>query len=429
MAIAQLQAWRSSHDPNEFPYDAVVAEYRRAGKHFVGERLLTALDAVRDQRPDCPRLARFLDTALDKFDRRYDNPSYLALEQLSLPGADGRERDPRAAAAHRDRLLVLLIADMLRFELEAAEGRTDLQPEMRPDRRVTAKRCRHGLRVARPALERLGLTIPVDEADPLVAAGRFCCTVLRSATPAELRTLQLTALPVSLVHDEYMFIRVLQSYETAFSFAAVALSAAIEAIGAGNGQAAARLIGEAETALGESSPLFSLIGTLQPEAFLRFREFTDGASAIQSRNYKRVESLCRRPDQPRLDSPAYESVPEVRDRVVAGQANIDQAILDAHAAGLLSREQCGAVCRAKQGFEEAVLKWRQTHYRIAVRMLGERRGTGYTEGVPYLDEGRRIPVFNGSCPAGYGARTTIGRAEPTTSGRSPGSACARAGSA
>lgn len=31
------------------------------------------------------QLARFLQTALDKFDGRYDNPSYLALEQLQLP--------------------------------------------------------------------------------------------------------------------------------------------------------------------------------------------------------------------------------------------------------------------------------------------------------------------------------------------------------
>ena len=42
---------------------------------------------------------RFLDTALDKFDGRYDNPSYLALDQLGLPGADGCP-DP-GHAAHR----------------------------------------------------------------------------------------------------------------------------------------------------------------------------------------------------------------------------------------------------------------------------------------------------------------------------------------
>jgi tryptophan 2,3-dioxygenase len=44
-------------------------------------------------------------------------------------------------------------------------------------------------------------------------------------------------------------------------------------------------------------------------------------------------------------------------------------------------------------FAAALRRWRQTHYRIAVRMLGTRSGTGYTEGTPYLDEVRKVPVF------------------------------------
>jgi tryptophan 2,3-dioxygenase len=49
-----------------------------------------------------------------------------------------------------------------------------------------------------------------------------------------------------------------------------------------------------------------------------------------------------------------------------------------------------------QRFEAAIMAWRQTHYRLAVRMLGERRGTGYTEGVPYLHEARRVRLFTAS---------------------------------
>jgi hypothetical protein len=33
-------------------------------------------------------------------------------------------------------------------------------------------------------------------------------------------------------------------------------------------------------------------------------------------------------------------------------------------------------------------------------MLGHRRGTGYTEGVPYLAESKAVPVFL-SCPFGH----------------------------
>jgi tryptophan 2,3-dioxygenase len=57
---------------------------------------------------------------------------------------------------------------------------------------------------------------------------------------------------------------------------------------------------------------------------------------------------------------------------------------------------------AMHRFEAAVLKWRQSHYRLAVRMLGHRPGTGYTEGVPHLQASRRIPVFavRGPMPVG-----------------------------
>jgi tryptophan 2,3-dioxygenase len=51
---------------------------------------------------------------------------------------------------------------------------------------------------------------------------------------------------------------------------------------------------------------------------------------------------------------------------------------------------------AMQAFEGEMLGWRRTHYNLATRMLGLRRGTGYTEGVPYLAETRDAPVFG--CP-------------------------------
>ena len=183
--------------------------------------------------------------------------------------------------------------------------------------------------------------------------------------------IERTALPVSRVHDEYLFLRMLQCYEATFAFIAAQLRAAIDG--------ALDAIAVAENALLEARPLWSLVATMRTEAFLTFREFTDGASAIQSRNYKLVESLCRRPDAERLDSPAYRSVPEVRRQVLSGRPTVSDC---AH----LSSE-------ALQGFEDALDHWRRSHYKLALRMLGERRGTGYTEGVPYLARARSLPVF------------------------------------
>jgi tryptophan 2,3-dioxygenase len=402
--MRELAAWLDRPDPETFPYDAVVAEFHRVGKHFVPSDLLAALDRARaaltdPSGPAGRLLAGFLATALDKFDDRYDNPSYLAVDLLPLPGTGDHGHDPRHAAWQRDRLLAALVADTLRFEVAAADGATTFLPEMRPSARTTAKRCRLGLRAIGPALQRLGLRPAVAPTDPIGAARDACRTVLDDLSPAERRTLQLTLLPVYVAHDEYMFMRMLQSYETTFALMSVQLRAAIAALADGRAAVSIQAIWAAERALREAAPLFSFVATIKPEAFLTFREFTDGASAIQSRSYKTVESLCRTPEPPRLDSPAYRSVPEVRERVLAGQPTVDSALAAARAAGLLTADDDDAVGAAMTRFEAGLLKWRQTHYRLAVRMLGQRRGTGYTEGVPYLEKARKIAVFTAARPA------------------------------
>jgi tryptophan 2,3-dioxygenase len=209
----------------------------------------------------------------------------------------------------------------------------------------------------------------------------------------EQRTLQLTVLPVSLIHDEYQFIRVLQSFEATFALVAVELHAAVQALTDGEFAFAVQRVQSAETRLREAAPLFSLVATMQVEAFQAFREFTDGASAIQSRNYKLVESLCRQPDLSRLDSAAYLSVPEVRERVLAGQVTLDEAFQATRAAGYLNAGDVNELELVMQRLAATLLRWRRTHHGIAVRMLGERTGTGYTEGPPYLKAAQAIPVF------------------------------------
>src|SRR5215207_4341934 len=410
-AEAAIANWLSSRNADDFPYDAVVAEFHYAGKHSVATELLEALAEVRAALSEVHGsdtslrlLDRFLDTALDKWDGRYANPTYLGLSLLPLSAVDDLSHDVSAADRQYDRLFVQLIADASRFEIAAADGATGVLPQMRPDARTATKRCRLGLQLAGPAARRLGLHDGVDVADPIAGARRLWANVAADLSPAERRTLQLTMLPVSLVHDEYQFIRILQSFEVTFNLVAVQLRAAVQALTAGQPALALRGILSAETRLHEAAPLFSLVATMQVEAFQTFREFTEGASAIQSRNYKLVESLCRQPDPARLDSAAYRSVPEVRERVLAGQVTLDDAFQAARAAGQLSARDVDDLEQAMRRFAATLLRWRRTHYGIAVRMLGERTGTGYTEGSPYLKEVQTIPVFP-SLPQGQDAAT------------------------
>jgi tryptophan 2,3-dioxygenase len=393
--------WLRHADPAEFPFDDVVTEYLRVGKHFVCDEVLEALARVRDQLDRLPAggshesklLSRFLLTALDKRDGRYDYTTYIALSVLDLPSVDKPPEPAAVALPAHDRLVLQLIADALGFELAVADGRTAMLPELRPDARTVSKRHRRSVHIATPVLARVGLDHEVSATEPVQAARQLCALVDRNLTEPERRVLRLSLLPVYLAHDEYLFIRVLQLFETTFAVMAVQLQEAVREICDGDWGAAASGLALATLVLRESAPLFSLLATMQVESFRRFRVYTEGASAIQSRNYKIVESLCRRPDGDRLESTAYRSVPEVRDRVLRGQLTLDQAFTDALARGRLSATGRDTLTTAMHGLADALLRWRQTHYRLAVRMLGERPGTGYTEGTPYLQAVRSIPVF------------------------------------
>ncbi|WP_433350527.1 tryptophan 2,3-dioxygenase family protein [Micromonospora sp. CA-111912] len=413
--VRELTSWLSGGaDPDSFPYRPVTAEFHRTGKHFVGKGLLALLDETRahvaaratgagpvDAGP--VRLLRdFLDVALDKWDGRYDYRSYLALRLLGLPcgdgdgdgdggGGGGAMAERAAARQGRDRLLVHLVADALAFELAAAAGTTELLPEQRPGPALVAKRHRLGVRAVSPALSRLGLT--VDDSQPAAAAAALHALAAADRSAAEERALRLSMLPVYLSHDEYLFIRVLQAYECVFAGLADELRATIDAIDAGRAVAAAERVGYARDQLASAAPLFSLLASMQPESFRTFRAYTEGASAIQSRSYKLMESLCRTPEGSRLDSAAYRSVPELRDRVRAGGPSVDAALRAAVRDGRLAGADRALVELRMREFAATVLHWRRTHHRLAVRMLGERPGTGYTEGTPYLAEVRAIPVF------------------------------------
>ena len=310
--VDELNEWLHNAEPKTFPYESVIDEYRRVGKHFVPRDVLCGLASVRerlsdrhDLDPDADLLRRFLEAALDKWDGRYDYPTYTALCVLPLPTVSEWHEDEAGARRQRDRLVVQLAADALAFELAVIDGREQQLPGMRPTPSTVQKRCRLALRVALPALGRLGLGHEVKAEEPEAAARELCQAVQATLTPVERRTLTLSMLPVYVLHDEYLFIRVLQMFETTFAMLGVQISSATRALDQGDCVTAASGVRLAESALHESAPLFSLLGTMQVEAFRTFRAFTDGASAIQSRNYKVMESLCRRPDADRLDSAAY----------------------------------------------------------------------------------------------------------------------------
>ena len=226
-------------------------------------------------------MGRFLSSALDKHDDRFDNPSYLALHNLPLPSASGCPYDFSRAEVQRDRLIMLVVADLLGFAVAAHDGDTDLLPMMRPTERIVTKRCSLGLLVLRPVMVRQGLQVAGAADHPIDLARELCARVELGQSAEETRILAATLLTVSTIHDENMFVRVLRAYEATFTVIAAQLRAAITALSRSDAAHATRALRCAEGSLKQVLPLFSLVATMQPGAFMAFREYTDGASAIQ----------------------------------------------------------------------------------------------------------------------------------------------------
>jgi tryptophan 2,3-dioxygenase len=410
--LEHLGAWAVSGVPAAFPYAVVLGHLRSVGKHFLAGELLDALREVRDSLPDLPGppdltdrqdrsdrqdhpssadrqdgpvfLRMFLDVVLDKHDDRYDYPSYTALSLLTRPAAT----DWREARRSRDEVLLLLLADLIRFEQQALTDAPAAPHDMPPMPELVAKRRRLAVRVMEPAAVRV-LPDVVDAAAVTAVPGRtpggpLAASVLRTATPTQALVLSASVQPVYVLHDEYLFLRTLQAFETTFTFMSAALATAVRRLEDNRPREAAGLVDTVAGVLKESLPLFSLLATMRPEAFRVFREFTEGASAIQSAGYKTFESLCSTPGLARLASAAYTSVPGVHERVVNGQATVQGTWHDLIAERRLEATDQAALKAAADRLEAVHQRWKQTHYRLAVRMIGERSGTGYTQGVPYL---------------------------------------------
>lgn len=396
--IDKLNLLRKGEHPKNFPFIEVLWSYRLHGKHFVSPELTAELKRVREALADSPAdvhplLHPFLEVMLDKHDGRYDYRSYLALELLDLPHEDTLVHRPRDPQSELDRGVVLLAIDIAKFELEALHGESNWMPKRAAGRKLVEERCRRILKALPPYLSRLGLDDLIDLDVPMESAMALVRAVAATISEEEKLRLRLTHIPVYVIHDEYMFIRILQCFETVFAWLCAQLKAAIHAC-ANDIRATIARLQQCCRHLQEAAPFFHVLSTLDPESFQAFRIYTEGASAIQSRNYKRVESLCNKPADERLHSLAYLSVPEIQRLVLDGHETLNDAYLLAKASGRHAGDTLQELAETMQKLETGLKRWRQSHYSIAVRMLGTGSGTGYTEGTPYLNAVRNLPVFH-----------------------------------
>ncbi len=375
-----------------FPYQATTTYVQIVGKHSMSAEVISRLAEIRAElgsgNAGSALAGEYLDCVLDKHDNRYRYETYLALPVLKpLISSHGAQMTaPRLAA--------FLVADAMRFELCALHGWHKQLPVARPSLDLVRKRLRKGARFVAPWSSHgdapgrsLDSLLELAERPEQPEAARLLLDALPAATDADAALrIAVSVLPVDVLHDEYLFIRILQASEVTFVSLLDHLRAAIAAIQTKDAEGARTAVIAASQSLAQGGRLFSILATMRAEAFRRFRRFTEGASAIQSEHYKRFELLCGVPSARRLDSAAFSNVPGVQDEARGDPQTLTRAYSDARSQGWFGAVEWESIDAALDELEGTHQRWKTTHFRIAAKMLADAPGSGYTAGVPYLRE-------------------------------------------
>jgi tryptophan 2,3-dioxygenase len=349
---------------------------------------------------------------LDKHTQTYDHLTYTALPVLEL-FQDNRSFD--ILLRSQAEMIIALICDLIRYELKTLLGQEHRMQEHLPQVRKLKQRIYVAVRAivsCHPYADHLILPSHLehlielwqlqaqheetvsdylaDETFALVAG------ILEQMEPQQRQMLDLTLIPVYVAHDEYLFLRILQTFEMMFHVVAEGMRECVGLITAERYQLAAERFHLLNDVLRLSPALFRILSTMTSATFNGFREYMKGASALQSEYYKKIELYASHPDPQRFRSPSFDSVPRVtREYQQSGFVNLQDIVTPLLLNG--SHKQHGAIqaiLAGMQALDATFVTWKVTHYRLVKALIGDAPGTsGQTSGTPYLKLMLEMPLF------------------------------------
>jgi tryptophan 2,3-dioxygenase len=201
--------------------------------------------------------------------------------------------------------------------------------------------------------------------------------------------------PAAGCHDEMLFIVIHQVFELWFKLMIHEIDRILELIDQDDPQEAERLIRRLTAIVRLFIPKLSVLETMIPSDFIKFRDLLKPASGFQSFQFREVEfasglkdrrylSMFRSdPDatarlQKRLDEPTvwdrFVKLLEKRGFDVRDDAQQVQAIVKIYRRG--GDHDLRMLCEAMIEYDEMFSLWREHHVRMAQRMIGSKPGTG-----------------------------------------------------
>jgi tryptophan 2,3-dioxygenase len=355
-AIGEWVAGGSTKSVSSFPFDAVLGHYRAVGRYFVAAPVVGALAEARAAgtwRKDNPWFDQWLASATDQASGDYAGYAFVPALTDFMTGA---EVGSRTVAA--DALTVAALLDLLSVELDALAVESSAA-QRRRTRATALALCRADELAPNAPLvssARLAANLHPD-CEALDAAFRDSLAEPESPAVRDARKLlSLSMMPVTIMHDEQMFIRSIQLFEIQFELCRLALENVAVCLEKRDGCRAVTQLHAATKRLRAVRVYSRILATMPPSSFSVIRKYTHGRSAIQSRTYRDVEVVAARTAWLRYT----EFRPEADSRV------------------------CAAVADGLDNFDRSWQAMKKTHWGITLKTIGRVPGTGGTEGADYL---------------------------------------------
>jgi tryptophan 2,3-dioxygenase len=225
-------------------------------------------------------------------------------------------------------------------------------------------------------------------------------------------------------HDELLFIIIHQVYELWFKELLHELDATTAALDSDDLLRVAKLFRRIHTIQRLLEEQVDILETMTPQEFNAFRDRLNPASGFQSVQFREVEFLCglrnanvmrhitmddarRAGLERRLREPSlYDHVKNLLVRR-GFEASSPEEIVESYRRIYTNAERHYDLYLLLEDlieFDERLLLWRGRHVRMVERMIGQKRGTGGSPGVSYLEATLRYRLF----PELWEVRTHLG---------------------
>lgn len=222
-------------------------------------------------------------------------------------------------------------------------------------------------------------------------------------------------------HDEMLFIIIHQSYELWFKQLIHEFAAAAKSLEAGDTHRSLAILGRIRTILKVCVTQVDILETMTPLQFNAFRGYLSSSSGFQSAQFRKVEALLGRRDSKMAshlplniqseineicsrnsiwDSTLHylakrgHSIPvEVLNRDKSIQYQSHPEVLDVLLKVHRADPESAMVCERLVDIDEGLQEWRYRHVKMVERTIGQKSGTGGSDGVKYLASTLFNPVF------------------------------------